>query len=57
MPSSPQSIRTTRTSGEEGITPSGSTVIKEDDFVTIHSRSGITDDTLGVFTGTSGSTT
>ena len=39
---------------EEGITPSGSTVIREDDFVTIHSRSGIADDTLGVFTGTSG---
>ena len=37
--------------GEESITPSGSTVIREDDFVTIHSRSGITDDTLGVFTG------
>ena len=43
--------------GEEGITPSGSTVIQEDDFVTIHSRSGITDDTLGMFTGKSGSTT
>lgn len=36
---------------DETITPSGSTVIQEDDFVTIHSRSGITDDTLGVFTG------
>jgi DNA-binding Lrp family transcriptional regulator len=42
--------------GEESITPSGSTVIQEDDFVTIHSRSGITDDTLGVFTGKTGST-
>ena len=39
------------------ITSSESTVIQEDDFVTIHSRSGITDDTLGVFTGKSGSTT
>lgn len=38
--------------GEETITPSGSTEIRGDDFVTIHSRSGITDDTLGVFTGT-----
>jgi hypothetical protein len=37
--------------GEESITPRGSTVIRGDDFVTIHSRSGITDDTLGVFTG------
>ena len=39
--------------GEESITPSGSTEIQQDDFVTIHSRSGITDDTLGVFTGES----
>lgn len=38
--------------GEETITPSGSTVIRADDFVTIHSRSGITDETLGMFTGT-----
>lgn len=38
--------------GEETITPSGSTVIRTDDFVTIHSRSGITDETLGMFTGT-----
>lgn len=37
--------------GEETITPSGSTIIREDDFVTIHSRSGVTDETLGVFTG------
>lgn len=36
---------------DETITPSGSTIIKPDDFVTIHSRSGITDNTLGVFTG------
>jgi len=37
--------------GDETITPSGSTVVQQDDFVTIHSRSGITDATLGVFTG------
>lgn len=37
--------------GEETITPSGGTVIQEDDFVTIHSRSGIIDETLNVFTG------
>ncbi|MGQ3412331.1 winged helix-turn-helix transcriptional regulator [Natrinema sp. LN54] len=37
--------------GEETVTPSGGTVIQEDDFVTLHSRSGITDETLGVFTG------
>lgn len=33
------------------VTPTGETVIKEDDFVTIHSRSGITEATLEVFTG------
>ena len=37
--------------GEELITPNGSTVIQADDFVTVHSRWGITDDTFGVFTG------
>ena len=37
--------------GDETITPSGRTVVEEDDFVTTHSRSGITDETLGVFTG------
>ena len=37
--------------GEKSITPRGNTVIQEDDFVTIHSRSDITDDALGVFTG------
>nr|WP_241768049.1 TrkA C-terminal domain-containing protein [Haloferax sp. ATB1] len=36
--------------GDQTITPSGGTTIQADDFVTIHSRSGITDDTLGVFT-------
>ncbi|WP_130501945.1 Lrp/AsnC family transcriptional regulator [Natrinema hispanicum] len=37
--------------GDQAITPTGETTIREDDFVTIHSRSGITDDTLEVFTG------
>lgn len=37
---------------DEGtITPTGETVIKEDDFVTIHSRSGVTEDTLEAFIG------
>ncbi|MFA9418144.1 winged helix-turn-helix transcriptional regulator [Natrinema sp. HArc-T2] len=36
---------------DQAITPTGETIIREDDFVTIHSRSGITDDTLEVFTG------
>ncbi len=36
---------------DEAITPTGETTIQEGDFVTIHSRSGITDDTLGAFTG------
>lgn len=33
------------------ITPTGETLIKERDFVTIHSRSGVTEETLEVFTG------
>ncbi|PCR90422.1 Lrp/AsnC family transcriptional regulator [Natrinema ejinorense] len=37
---------------DQAITPTGETIIKEDDFVTIHSRSGITDETLEMFTGT-----
>lgn len=37
--------------GDQAITPTGETMIKEDDFVTVHSRSGITDETLEVFTG------
>lgn len=36
---------------DQAITPTGETIIREDDFVTIHSRSGITDNTLEVFTG------
>lgn len=38
---------------DEGtITPTGETVIKQNDFVTIHSRSGVTEETLEAFTGT-----
>jgi hypothetical protein len=37
--------------GDEPITPTGETTIEEDDFVTIHSRSGIEDDTLSAFIG------
>lgn len=37
--------------GEETITPTGETTIEEDDFVTIHSRSGVTEGTLKAFTG------
>lgn len=36
---------------EESITPTGETRIKEGDFVTINSRSGVTDETLEAFTG------
>jgi len=36
---------------ERTITPTGETVIKEGDFVTIHSRSGLTEETLETFTG------
>lgn len=36
---------------DQAITPTGETVIEGGDFVTVHSRSGITDDTLDVFTG------
>lgn len=37
--------------GEEVITPTGETRIQAGDFVIIHSRSGITDDTLEAFIG------
>lgn len=37
---------------EETITPTGETRIEEGDFVTIHSRSGVTEETLAAFTGT-----
>ncbi|ELZ08302.1 lrp-type transcriptional regulator [Halovivax asiaticus JCM 14624] len=36
---------------EEAITPTGETTIEEGDFVTVHSRSGIADGTIEVFTG------
>lgn len=36
---------------DEAITPTGETTIQAGDFVTVHSRSGITDDTLATFTG------
>mgnify|MGYP002760262753 FL=1 len=37
---------------DEGtITPTGETLMKENDFVTIHSRSGVTEETLEAFTG------
>lgn len=36
---------------EETITPTGETKIEAGDFVTIHSRSGLTDETLEAFTG------
>jgi Lrp/AsnC family leucine-responsive transcriptional regulator len=37
---------------DEGtITPTGETVIEQDDFVTLHSRSGVTEETLETFTG------
>lgn len=35
---------------DQAITPTGETAIEEGDFVTIHSRSGITEETLEVFT-------
>ena len=49
IPSSVLVVRIDR--DDQAITPTGETIIEEDDFVTIHSRSGITDDTLEVFTG------
>jgi len=36
---------------EETITPTGETLMQENDFVTIHSRSGVTEKTLEAFTG------
>lgn len=48
----PSNMLVVRINRDEGtITPTGETMIKEDDFVTIHSRSGVTDETLEVFTG------
>lgn len=50
IPSSVLVVRIDRE--DQAITPTGETTIEEDDFVTIHSRTGITDETLEVFTGT-----
>lgn len=36
---------------EDAITPTGETTIEEGDFVTIHSRAGVTEETLEAFTG------
>lgn len=48
----PSDILIVRINRDEGtITPTGETLINENDFVTIHSRSGVTEDTLQVFTG------
>jgi len=48
----PSDVLVVRINRDEGtITPTGETLIKEDDFVTIHSRSGVTEETLEAFTG------
>ncbi|WP_323676279.1 winged helix-turn-helix transcriptional regulator [Halorubellus sp. PRR65] len=48
----PSDVLVVRINRDEGsITPTGETTIKERDFVTIHSRSGVTEETLEVFTG------
>lgn len=48
----PSDMLIVRINRDEGtITPTGETLIKENDFVTIHSRSGVTEQTLQVFTG------
>lgn len=48
----PSDVLIVRINRDEGtITPTGQTLIKEDDFVTIHSRSGVTEETLQAFTG------
>ncbi|WP_408959635.1 winged helix-turn-helix transcriptional regulator [Natrinema sp. 74] len=49
IPSSVLIVRIDR--DDQAITPTGETTIEVDDFVTIHSRSGIGDETLEVFTG------
>ncbi|AFO56267.1 MULTISPECIES: Lrp/AsnC family transcriptional regulator [Natrinema] len=48
IPSSVLVVRIDR--DEQAITPTGETTIEVNDFVTVHSRSGITDETLAVFT-------
>ncbi|WP_424016309.1 winged helix-turn-helix transcriptional regulator (plasmid) [Halorientalis pallida] len=48
----PSDVLVVRINRDEGtITPTGETVIKENDFVTIHSRSGVNEETLEAFTG------
>lgn len=48
----PSDVLVVRINRDEGtITPTGQTLIKESDFVTIHSRSGVTEETLATFTG------
>lgn len=48
----PSDVLVVRINRDEGtITPTGETRIQEGDFVTIHSRSGVTDETLEAFTG------
>ncbi|AFK17815.1 winged helix-turn-helix transcriptional regulator [Haloferax mediterranei ATCC 33500] len=48
----PSGVLVVRINRDEGsITPTGETLIKESDFVTIHSRSGVTEVTLEAFTG------
>lgn len=48
----PPDVLVVRINRDEGtITPTGETLMKENDFVTIHSRSGVTEETLEAFTG------
>lgn len=48
----PADVLVVRINRDDGtITPTGQTLIKEGDFVTINSRSGVTEETLEVFTG------
>lgn len=48
----PSDVLVVRINRDEGtITPTGQTLITESDFVTIHSRSGVTEETLAAFTG------
>lgn len=48
----PSDVLVVRINRNEGtITPTGQTLVKESDFVTVHSRSGVTEETLAAFTG------
>lgn len=50
----PSDVLVVQINRDEGrITPTGQTVIEANDFVTIHSRSGVAQDTLDTFTGRS----